>query len=203
MKGLIGIGAILGLLTATAHAAPEEVRIECDGEPRIEGTSVSNIEISTAEYGLLRIVDGDDEGDEGAVTPKELCDAYEGIDAFILPAPRVLDEPHQPGEEDELELQAPDRPDRAGEKPFEAADDQGEAADDPGGDDAEGQDASGESGMGNLGDVPDEVGQYKSIDYQMNSEGCSQTAVGNGGTGWWWALLPMLLMVRRRGEGAR
>lgn len=195
MKGLIGLGVILGCITA-AHAAPE-TRIVCTGEPRLEGAGEKGVEISTDIVGLVRVVDGLDEGegkggegeeDEQVLSAKDFCAAHEGVDTFILPAPRLLDEPRSPDAEDGLELQEPGRPDTESEdKPLEVADDGGE----------------GGQGTGTMADLPDVGGHYKSFDPQMQTgHGCSQ-AVGHTRTGWWFALLPLLLLVRVRGEGDR
>lgn len=196
MKRLIGIGAIIGCLAAAAQAAPvEEARIACDGEPRLEGVDKDNVEISTALMGVVKVGQPtDDDGDDEVVSPKDFCQAHEGIDAFILPAPRVLDEP-QERPEDELTLEAPSRPDRDGGKTVD------DEVDDDADDDAA-EDDDGAAGATSYA-LPDGV-QYKTLDPQMASaHGCSQSAVGQAPSGWWFALLPLMLAVRRRGEGAR
>jgi len=212
MKGLIGIGVVLGCLANSAQAAPE-ARIECTGEPRLEGAGDKGVEISTDVVGLVRVVgdleaaDGGEKGDEAengddVMSPEAFCDAHEGIDTFILPAPRVLEEPRSPDGEDELEIERPDRPDTDGDsdsddgKTVDGADDSDQSAE--GADDAN----HGQPKMG-MGDLPDVAGAHKSLDPQlMNRGGCSQ-AVGHTDTGWWFALLPLLLLVRVRGEGDR
>lgn len=198
MKGLIGIGTFFGCLfgcLAAGHAAPE-ARIDCTGEPRLEGVDDKGVEISTDVVGLVRVVgtleEVTDEGDDEAVmSAKAFCEAHGGVDAFILPAPRVLDEPRTPDGEDELQLERPDRPDtNGGQKAVETQDD----TDD---------DASEDDGYGSMADLPDVAGSYKSIDHQATSaSGCSQAA-DHSQTGWWFALLPLLLMVRVRREGDR
>lgn len=201
MKGLIGFGTfcgcLLGLLATAAHVAPE-ARIECTGEPRLEGVGDKGVEISTDVVGLVRVVgdlepvedEGEGEADGAVMSAKAFCDAHEGVDTFILPAPRLLDEPRSPDGEDQLELERPDRPDTSsGQKSVET-----QEADD--GDDGQGQ-------PGGMSDLPDVAGQYKSFDPQMTTgSGCSQAA-DNSQTGWWFALLPLLLMVRLRREGDR
>lgn len=205
MKGLIGFGTfcgcLLGLLATAAHAAPE-ARIECTGEPRLEGVGDKGIEISTDVVGLVRVVgdleavedEGEAEGDEAVMTAKAFCDAHEGVDTFILPAPRLVDEPRTPDGEEQLELERPGRPEAGtGQKSVDTPE-----ADDGGDDSDEAQTQA----MG-MADLPDVAGQYKSFDPQMTTgSGCSQAA-GQSQTGWWFALLPLLLMVRVRREGDR
>lgn len=193
MKGLIGIGVFLGCLATAAHAEPE-IRIVCTGEPRLDGAD--EVEISTDILGLVRVVDGPEMGDGGEkgegdeISVEGFCAAHDSVDQFILPAPRMIDEPRSPDAEDELEPEPPGRPDtQADDKPLETADD----------DDGSDGDVRAEK----HGDLPDLAGTHKSIGpRKMSAGGCSQ-AVGHTETGWWFALLPLLLLVRVRGEGDR
>lgn len=196
MKGLIGIGVVLGCLVSAAQAAPE-ARIDCTGEPRIDGVDDKGVQLSTDVVGHVRVVDKLDVGeedDEDVMDVTSFCKAHEGVDAFILPAPRIIDEPRSPDGEEELELQQPGHP--AADKQVD--DDEPEADDD--GDDAHDEQASATKSRAGLVEMP---GVHKSFDPQMVQPAeCSQ-AVGRHQTGWWFALLPLLLMVRVRREGDR
>ncbi len=197
MKGLIRLAVVLGCVTAAAEAAPE-ARIVCSGEPRVEGADKAGVEISTDAVGLVRVVDGLDEGDDAhsekgdpVLTAEEFCASHEGIDTFILPAPRMIDTP-RPGEEGDLELEEPGR-----REMDDKGDDQLEVEDDDSGG------GGGEQSSKSASGLPSMDGHYKSIDPQMQtSAGCSQAA-DHAETGWWFALLPLLLLVRVRREGDR
>ncbi len=196
MKGLIGIGVVLGCLASAAQAAPEG-RIECTGEPRIDGADPKGVELSTDVVGHVRVVDKvtSEDDDEAVMDVASFCEAHEGVDAFILPAPRIIDQPRSPdGEDEQLELEELQRPD-SGKK---VEDDEPEAEGDEGDDEVEQEPAT--KSMASLTGGP---GAQKSFDPQMaEARGCSQTAEQRQ-TGWWFALLPLLLMVRVRREGGR
>lgn len=198
MKGLIGISVVL-VLTSTAQAAPD-ARIVCTGEPRLEGVDKGSVLVSTEEAGLVRVVDGvekgtgEPEGDEAVMSPEAFCAAHQGVDTFILPAPRMIDTPREPdGAEMSPEPQA--RPQaRTADKPADT-DDEAEA------DDAEGE---ADGVPKSLAAMPALPGSHKSFDPQVLSEpSCSQSGVGQGGGGWWFLMLPLIVGLRRRMEGDR
>lgn len=187
--GLVGVWvACVGLLVG-ASAAVANPRIDCEDTPRLEKAGPDGVEISTDKVGLVRVTaEGDDDKDD-VLNPDEFCRAHEGVDVFILPAPRIIDVPAEP---DNPEGLSPDRemaPGSSGKVVDDSEDDEDEADDEEG----EGTPSIALTGAGN----------YKNLPIEAAGEGgCSQAPADSDG-GLWLLGLPIVLFGLRRRRGGR
>jgi hypothetical protein len=113
MKGWTPVVVVtFGLIAASAAVAapagsPAPLpRIVCDAKPRLEGLDF--VFLSTDRVGAVQVISNGEpvEGDDTPVMdPKAFCAAHDGIDTFILPAPRLIDNLPDPERDrrDELE----------------------------------------------------------------------------------------------------
>lgn len=194
---------LIGLVAANAAAAPPP-RIVCDDVPRLEGAD--RVFLSTDEVGAVQVVGdaaplapADVESDAVAkMDPATFCQAHEGIDTFILPAPRIIDDLPEPERET-------DRPgalqpaSAAPGSPRVVTDDGNEmtASDD---DAADGDDAPAAEKAG-LAGPPD--GRLKALDPTMSGQAGCDVSATDAPSDFMWILLPLLFGLRCRRGVAR
>lgn len=181
------VGTVLGVSAALANP-----RIECEGTPRLEEAGPDGVEISTEKLGLVRVTEAGDADKDDVLTPDAFCEAHEGIDVFILPAPRLIDAPPEPEHPEGL---SPERPmdDSAGDdKGF------GDDSDDEDDDD----DDSGDEAVPSVA-LTGAPGDHKRLSLETAEVGgCSQAPTDADRTAWLLAL-PIALFGLRRRRGGR
>lgn len=195
---------LIGFMAANAAAAPPP-RIVCDDMPRLEGAD--RVFLSTDEVGAVQVVGDaaplgvDESGDVETMDPESFCAAHEGIDTFILPAPRIIDDLPEPERET-------DRP--GGLQPASAASgspqvaDNSMAAQDDSSDDGTGEDSDdGKPGLHPGVDGPPDGAQFKSLDPTMGTQAGCDVSATRAPSGFMWILLPLLFGLRCRRGAAR
>lgn len=207
MKGWTPVVVVtFGLIAASAAvAAPARSpaplpRIVCDAKPRLEGLDF--VFLSTDRVGTVQVISNGEpaEGDDTPVMdPKAFCAAHDGIDTFILPAPRLID--HLPDPErdrrDELEpISASPR--AAGTPSMKPVDDEND--DDADEDDA---DDTAEAGAANAVFMDAPGGSFKSLPMKADTRPSCDASAAEAPSGFMWILLPLLFGLRCRRGSAR
>lgn len=192
-----------GLLAASAATgAPMESpdilpRIVCDDTPRLEGLDF--VFLSTDQVGTVQLVGAgepaDDEDGAPVMDPKTFCAAHAGIDNFILPAPRILDDLPDPERDrrDELEPITASPRGATGTPSMKPADDSD-------GDDATPDTASAPSTAVFM-DAPG--GAFKSKPMQAEGAPSCDVSAAEAPSSFMWILLPLLFGLRCRRGSAR
>jgi hypothetical protein len=207
MKGWTQVVVVtFGLIAASAAVAapagsPAPLpRIVCDTKPRLEGLNF--VFLSTDRVGAVQVVGSGEpvEGDDTPVMdPKAFCAAHDGIDTFILPAPRLIDNLPDPERDRREELEpvsaSPRGTSTPSMKPVGVDDkEEDEEADD--GDAAE-------AGASNAVFMDAPGGSFKSLPMKADARPSCDASAAAAPSGFMWILLPLLFGLRCRRGSAR
>lgn len=192
--GLLAASAATGAPMGSPDTLP---RIVCDDNPRLEGLDF--VFLSTDQVGTVQIVGSgqpvDDEDGAPVMDPKGFCAAHAGIDSFILPAPRILDDLPDPERDrrDELEPIASSPRATTSTPSMKPADD--------GDDDDAAPDTASAPSTAVFMDAPG--GAFKSKPMQADAAPSCDVSAAEAPSSFMWILLPLLFGLRCRRGSAR